>query len=85
MKTTQDPEYDIRGGKLVSRATGEAIPDDEPVFILRASDRRALSALIVYYTAHEPGDSRPIAGRIEAFKAFARAHPEKMQDSDAGV
>lgn len=78
MKTSQDPEYDTRGGKLVSRATGEAIPADEPIFVLRGSDRKALSALIVYFTSHEPGDSRPIAERIEAFKAFAREHPERM-------
>lgn len=83
MKTSQDSPYTIRDGRIIDRATGEAIPDDEPIFILRAKDRRALTALIAYYAAHQPGRAKAIEARIEEFKAFARAHPQRMQEPDA--
>lgn len=44
----QEPKYTVRGGRIVNRASGEAIPDDEPVFILRARDVLAIDALVAY-------------------------------------
>ena len=35
-------------GTLVNRLTGRPVPDDEPLFILRAQDVNALPALMAY-------------------------------------
>lgn len=85
MREAQEPKYDVRDGRIVNRRTGEPIPDDEPVFVLRAKDRRALRALIAYYAAiTDPGHAKAIAARIEDFRAFSRAHPKRMQEPDTG-
>lgn len=49
MTTTNEPKYKIVNGKIVNRASGEAIPDDEPIFILRARDKHALATLEAYH------------------------------------
>jgi hypothetical protein len=85
MKVLQEPKYDARNGRIVNRQTGEPIPDDEPVFIFRAKDQRALTALTAYYAAiTDPEHAKAVAARIEAFKAFAHAHPGRMQEPDTG-
>ena len=43
-----DLKYEIKGGKLVNKVSGEEIPENEPIFILRATDVLA-SATINYY------------------------------------
>ncbi len=85
MLQAQEPKYDAREGRLVNRHTGEPIPDEEPVFILRAKDRRAMVALTAYYAAiTDPAHARAVAARIESFKAFALANPDKMKEPDTG-
>ena len=83
MRTAQEPKYDVRDGRIVNRRTGQPIPDDEPIFVFRAKDRRALTALTAYYAAiTNPEHAKAVAVRIESFKAFAAAHPERMQEPD---
>ncbi len=83
MKESQEPKYDVRDGRIIRRHTGEPIPDDEPVFIFRAKDRRALTGLTAYYAAiTNPDHARAVAARIESFKAFAAGHPERMREPD---
>lgn len=48
MKVEQESKFDAVDGRLVNRATGEPIPDDEPVFVLRAKDASAVKALVTY-------------------------------------
>lgn len=43
-----DRKYKIEGGRLVKRSNGVPVPEDEPLFILRAKDRNALPALVAY-------------------------------------
>ena len=85
MKESQEPKYDARDGRIVNRRTGESIPDDEPIFVFRAKDRRALTALTAYYAAIIDAEhARAVAARIESFKAFALANPDKMKEPDTG-
>ena len=85
MQESQEPKYDVREGRIVNRHSGQPIPDDEPVFIFRAKDRRALTALTAYYAAiTNPEHGKAVAVRIESFKAFAAGHPERMREPDTG-
>jgi hypothetical protein len=83
MLVSQEPKYAAIGNLLVNRASGVPIPDDEPVFILRAKDRRALHALREYQsvvTNHE--HIQAIATRINDFESFKLSHPERMKEPD---
>ncbi len=80
MLQSQEPKYGIRKGRIVNRRTGEAIPDDEPIFVLRAKDRLAIRALTAYSSAVEdPQHAQAVAARIEDFKRFAQEHPERLK------
>jgi hypothetical protein len=85
MKIEQEPKYTVDAdGRIVNRASGEAIPDDEPVFIFRARDWFALAALHHYVdlcgiTSHR----RAVEVRIQDFARFKMAHPERMKEPDS--
>lgn len=78
----QEPKYTVsqKDGRIVNRATGKPIPDDEPVFILRAKDMLASAALLAYLDeiGADPEHAAAVQKRIDAFDAFAAAHPERM-------
>lgn len=97
----QDPKYQIEVvsvqkqgapegtthtiARLVNRASGKPIPDDEPVFILRGQDRLAEHAIESYCelcvgSADETG--RAAYSRMEEFTEFAQRHPERMKTPD---
>jgi hypothetical protein len=44
MDINQERKYDAVDGKIVNRATGKPIPDDEPIVIFRAKDKLAVLA-----------------------------------------
>lgn len=70
-------------GRIVNRGSGEPIPDDEPIFVLRAKDRLAVRTLTAYFSAvDEPERARVVAARLEDFRRFVREHPERMEDPD---
>lgn len=76
----QEPKY---GGTLFNRASGEAIPTDEPVFIFRARDRHAVAALGFYAgDLANASHFQAVRQRIIDFKAFTSAHPERMKEPD---
>ena len=81
---TQDPKYDIEDGRLVNAATRVPIPEDEPIFILRAQDRRAAATLWEYW--HDCVNlvhRNAVYKRLTAFRDFAeRSHPERMKEPD---
>lgn len=84
---TQDPKYDIEmnGGspQLVNAATGAAIPLDEPIFIFRAKDKRAIDALAAYRnTCEDLEHVRAIEQRIQDFSHFASTHRGVMKEPD---
>ena len=81
MLKTQEPKYDAVNGRIVNRASGKAIPDDEPVFILRASDRKAAKALAYYLRQCDDSDHRSaIRQRLADFMSFDEQHPERMKE-----
>jgi hypothetical protein len=84
LPVAQEPKYTVRGGRIVNRATGIAIPDDEPLFILRAKDREAVYAIMGYRSRclGNADHYRAIDGRVEDFLRFKEAHPERMKEPD---
>ena len=56
-----EPKYQIVGDKIVNRASGEAIPEDEPVIIFRARDVHAAGLIREDGPAHwrRERDSNP--------------------------
>lgn len=79
---TQEPKYTTtQHGRIVSRSTGKVIPDDEPVFILRAQDVHAVDAIIAYSSLCESSEHRAaVLERAKAFQTFADAHAERMKE-----
>lgn len=83
MTKNQEPKYKIEGTSIVNRASGEAIPDDEPIFIFRARDKHALKALHAYALKVSILDHGWKAyKRIRDFKKFAKDNPERMKEPD---
>lgn len=85
--TPQEPKYTTDAiGRFINRSTGKPIPEDEPVILFRAQDRKALSALRSYHTSCEQADHRAVIGaRIRAFEKFAEEHPERMKEPDSNM
>lgn len=76
--------FHIEDGKLIKTSNGQAIPDDEPVVILRGRDHLALPMLRIYrilsiidkvtlYFLAEQDKT------IADFEQFAQEHPERMK------
>lgn len=70
---------------IYSRLSMRRIPDDEPIFVLRASDPLALQALMVYrqtvMNAHRDVENEHAAATLmkaRQFQAFRESHPGRM-------
>lgn len=75
-----EPDYELR---IVNRVSGEPIPDDEPIFILRARDIHALDTLADYHDrCDDIGHSQAVVSRIRNFEDFKKQHPERMKEPD---
>jgi len=87
MKREQEPKYNASvDGRIVNRASGEAIPDDEPVFIFRARDKHAAAVLIFYRDLCEDANHKAaIQSRWEDFMRFWRESPERMKEPDTAA
>lgn len=79
-----DGKFSIAGEMIVKTTSGEAIPEDEPLFLLRARDRLALPLLRVYEqlslvdgcnTYHFAALLKTIA----EFEEFTRLHGDRMK------
>lgn len=72
-------KYKIENNRLVRRADGVPVPDDEPLFIFRAQDRHALSILTAYNCLCRNLDYKAnVTKSIKDFQAFAEKFPERM-------
>lgn len=82
MIVTQEPKYGITDdGKIINRKTGNIIPDDEPVFILRARDIHALNTLAFYFNScRVPGHKQVVMERIVQFRDFCLSHQDRMRE-----
>jgi len=86
LAVSQEPKYTVDGSAIVNRASGEAIPADEPVFIFRARDVHAREALGAYACVLTPGDHRDaVAERVADFAKFSYAHPARMKEPDTAA
>lgn len=78
-----DGKFGIRGTAIVNLVSGEEIPQDEPLFLLRARDHHAIATLSKYLDfARFDCNDLHLAGIqqvLERFKAFQREHPERMK------
>ena len=79
-----DPKYHIESEQIIKTATGEPVPDDEPLILFRAKDRLALPALGIYKIlcqvdhCTEP-QIQGVNEIINAFLDFSIKHPERMK------
>ncbi len=87
MNEKQEPKYDLEGdGRIFNRASGEVIPDDEPIMIFRARDKNA-ALMIAYYKklCIDQHHKNVVNKRLHDFVDFAHAHPERMKEPDTEV
>jgi len=83
---SQEPKYTVDGQNIINRASGKPIPDDEPVFIFRASDVHALDTLAYYASAIESVEhSDAVWRRVNHFERFRRMHRERMKEPDTAM
>lgn len=79
----QEPKYDFRDGHVFNRASGEMIPDDEPVFVFRARDSDAVEALEHYaFLLADAEHLGAVELRVAQFRQFEKDHPERMKQPD---
>lgn len=79
MNTYQEPKYKIAGDKLVNRQDGIPIPDDEPLFLIRAKDHYALSALMAYLRALPEGPHKEaVSVRCAQFSNWQALHSSRV-------
>jgi hypothetical protein len=70
---------------IVKIATGEAIPEDEPLILFRARDHNAIPGALVPYFKKCLDDGctdfhmAGISNRIQAFENFRREHGDRMK------
>jgi len=92
MRPEQEPKYaayayrdgEVFTSRLYNRATGDVIPDDEPVFVFRARDCHAIKALKFYRDQCADQNHRDIVDdRITDFAKFAATHPDRMKEPDS--
>lgn len=84
MLYSQEPKYDAIAGQLVNRATREPIPNDEPVFVLRAKDVNAVYAIMHYRSLclGNPDHYAAVDARVGDFLRFKEQHPDRMKKPD---
>jgi hypothetical protein len=70
--------------RIVNTSTGLPIPDDEPLFLFRARDNLATTALSYYARRCEDdgctySQVEGVRDALSKFLAFKRQHPDKMK------
>jgi hypothetical protein len=71
-------------GRLVSRAEGVPVPEDEPLFILRAQDRNALPMLMAYHAiCQDLNHQGNVIKSINDFDEFRKKYPDRMKEPDS--
>ncbi len=77
-------KFEIKDGQIVFRSTGEAIPEDEPVFVLRGIDETALSILRVYQSSMRPvsANFKGVQSVIDDFEQFRGLNRLRMLPPD---
>lgn len=84
MRRDAGEKFYIEGGN-VFKANGKVIPPEEPIFILRGRDNRALPLLKTYYESCRTAgcNSWQLTGiekAIDAFRSFSKDHSGRMKE-----
>lgn len=79
-----DGKFSIVGNQIVKKSNNEAIPPDEPLFLLRARDRLAVPILRIYEQLSivdrcNDYHFNALNGSIQIFEKFAKEHPNRMK------
>jgi hypothetical protein len=86
LPVSQEPKYTVNlRGRLANRESGNPIPDDEPVMVLRGQDRVAFEAVLRYRDHAEDEEAaetilRGAFERMTAFANFALHNTFRMKD-----
>jgi hypothetical protein len=82
----QEPKYALRGGRVINRASGEAIPLDEPIMIFRGRDKYA-AGVIQFYLAMLLNVAHRVAvgDRLRDFNRFREQFPDRMREPDTDL
>lgn len=76
-------KYKIVNNKLVKRDKEIPVPEDEPLFILRAKDRKALPAILAYHMILDRLDQKEAVTKcVNDFREFQEKHPELMSEPE---
>lgn len=79
----KERKYEIVNGILVKRATGVPVPEDVPLFIFLATDRKALAALLAYSLVCDNLEHREsVMKSVNDFKEFLRLNPDRVKEPD---
>jgi len=79
----RERKYKIDDNRLVRRADGVPVPDDEPLFIMRAQDKYALSIIIAYHAICTNLEHKSdINKSMQDFRDFRDKHPERIKEPD---
>lgn len=74
-------KYKLVNNQVVKRADGVPVPEDEPLFIFRGKDSKALSILIAYHALLDNLEQKAeVKLCIQDFKNFQVQNPDKMAE-----
>jgi hypothetical protein len=76
------PKYEESPNGLRNVTTLEPIPEDEPLFILRAKDVNALLILTYYQSIVSKEMRQNLYPLVTAFSNYAQSNPDKMKAPD---
>ena len=72
-------KYMIENNQLVKREGKKPVPHDEPLFIFRAKDRKALAILVAYGQIVDNLEQKAEVNKsVQDFRAFQEKNPELM-------
>lgn len=79
-----DNKFHVEGDQIVKTTNGEVLPEDEPLFLIRARDHLALKLLGEYAKLSEQDGCTEyhmagISNALAAFMQFRVDHPERMK------
>lgn len=79
-----DGKFHVQGSEIVKTSSGEIIPHDEPLWLVRGRDYLAVAAIEHYETLCRLDGCNDfqlegIRGAVEEFKRFAAEHADRMK------
>ena len=76
-------KYKIKDNRLVKRDGEIPVPENEPLFILRAKDRKALPALLAYHMILDNlSQMESVKKSIDDFREFQEKNPDLMGEPE---